>query len=79
MSGILLQGRWKAEASGRHYVQSGRQLLIGSQLPPLVTQLAQRVQSLGARGAVEAGSRRPLGLVIAGDDRTYCGVCSTPG
>ena len=44
---ILLRGRWKAEASGRHYVQSGRQLLIGSQLPPLVTQLAQRVQSLG--------------------------------
>ena len=33
----------------------------------------------GARGAVEAGSRRPLGLVIAGDDRTYCGVRSTPG
>ena len=47
MSDILLRGRWKAEASGRHYVQSGRQLLIGSQLPPLVTQLAQRVQSLG--------------------------------
>ena len=34
---------------------------------------------IGARGAVEAGSRRPLGLVIAGDDRTYCGVRSTPG
>lgn len=47
MSDILLRGRWKAESSGRHYVQAGRQMLIGSALPPLITRIAQRVGSLG--------------------------------
>ena len=47
MSDILLRGRWKAESSGRHYVQAGRQLLIGSAAPPLVTRLAQRITALG--------------------------------
>ena len=47
MSDILLRGRWKAESSGRHYVQAGRQLLIGSAVPPLVTRLAQRITALG--------------------------------
>ena len=48
MSDILLRGRWKAESSGRHYVQAGRQLLIGSAVPPLVTRIAQRITELGA-------------------------------
>ena len=47
MSDILTRGRWKAESSGRHYVQAGCQLLIGSALPPLVTRIAQRVAQLG--------------------------------
>ena len=47
MSDILLRGRWKAESSGRHYVQAGRQMLIGSALPPLITRIAERVRSLG--------------------------------
>ena len=47
MSDILLRGRWKAESSGRHYVQAGRQMLIGSALPPLIMRIAQRVGSLG--------------------------------
>ena len=47
MSDILLRGRWKAESSGRHYVQAGRQLLIGSAVPPLVTRIAQRITALG--------------------------------
>ena len=47
MSDILLRGRWKAESSGRHYVQAGRQLLIGSAVPPLVTRIAQRITELG--------------------------------
>ena len=47
MSDILLRGRWKAESSGRHYVQAGRQLLIGSAVPPLATRLAQRITALG--------------------------------
>ena len=47
MSDILLRGRWKAESSGRHYVQAGRQLLIGSAVPQLVTRIAQRITVLG--------------------------------
>ena len=47
MSDILLRGRWKAESSGRHYVQAGRQLLIGSAVPQLVTRIAQRITALG--------------------------------
>ena len=45
MSDILLRGRWKAESSGRHYVQAGRQLF--SAVPPLVTRIAQRITELG--------------------------------
>ena len=47
MSDILLRGRWKAESSGRHYVQAGRQMLIGSALPMLIARIAQRIGNLG--------------------------------
>ena len=30
-----------------HYVQAGRQMLIGSALPPLITRIAQRIGNLG--------------------------------
>ena len=43
MADILLRGRWKVESSGKHYIQAGRQLLLGLQLPPEVTALACRI------------------------------------
>ena len=44
---ILLQGRWKAESSGKHYIQAGRQLLLGLDLPQEVTVLASRIEEIG--------------------------------
>ena len=44
---ILTRGRWKAESSGRHYIQSGRQLLLGISLPVLVHQIATKLRSIG--------------------------------
>ena len=37
MSTILVRGRWAAESSGRHYIQSGRQLLLAQNMPAAVT------------------------------------------
>ena len=31
---LLVRGRWAADASGRHYIQSGRQLLLSLALLP---------------------------------------------
>ena len=79
MSDILLRGRWRAEASGRHLRAVGAPAAYRQSAAPSCDAAGAAGPVIGARGAVEAGSRRPLGLVIAGDDRTYCGVRSTPG
>ena len=44
MSRILNRGRWAVESSGRHYIQSGRQLLLAQELPPTVIDLARRLE-----------------------------------
>jgi len=49
MPDILVRGRWSAESSGRHYVQSGRQLLLGLSLPAEVAFLARQLERLGLR------------------------------
>ena len=47
MADILLRGRWKVESSGKHYIQAGRQLLLGLDLPQEVTVLASRIEEIG--------------------------------
>jgi len=47
MAAILERGRWAVEGSGRHYIQSGRQLLLSLGLPPAVATLARKVQVVG--------------------------------
>ena len=47
LSDILTRGRWKVESSGRHYIQSGRQMLLGLAMPGEVAQLASRVGQSG--------------------------------
>ena len=38
---ILHRGRWASTKSARHYVQSGRALLLAEEVPPLATTLAR--------------------------------------
>ena len=47
MSTILVRGRWAAESSGRHYTQSGRQLLLAQNMPTAVADLARRIERVG--------------------------------
>ncbi len=47
MGDILVRGRWAVDSSGRHYVQAGRQMLLGLALPPEVGRLADRVMRAG--------------------------------
>ena len=47
MSRILPRGRWAVESSGRHYIQSGRQLPLAQELPPHVIDLARRLEQAG--------------------------------
>ena len=44
---LLVRGRWAVEASGRHYIQSGRQLLLSLALPPEISTLARGYRALG--------------------------------
>jgi len=59
MSAILLRGRWAVESSGRHYIQAGRQLLLGIALPAVVHELARRLMShcLGILAAPDLAAR----------------------
>ena len=47
LSAILIRSRWVVESSGRHYIQSGRQLLLALILPAEVSLLARRVAAVG--------------------------------
>ena len=44
---LLVRGRWAVEASGRHYIQSGRQLLLSLALPAEISTLARGYRALG--------------------------------
>ena len=61
MADILLRGRWKVESSGKHYIQAGRQLLLGLQLPPEVTALACRIEEVGLVHLFDADLADQLG------------------
>ena len=44
---LLVRGRWAADASGRHYIQSGRQLLLSLALPAEIAMLARALRAVG--------------------------------
>jgi len=50
-------GRWAVESSGRHYIQSGRQLLLSMSLPSNVAALARALRTLGVGALVEQDLR----------------------
>ena len=56
---ILVRGRWASDTSGRHYIQSGRQLLLSLVLPASVADLARRLIAVGP-GALLAPNLRDL-------------------
>ena len=57
---ILLRGRWKAEGSGRHYIQAGRQMLLALALPRIVVRLAGRVSEIGLVALIDPDLRHRL-------------------
>ncbi len=61
---LLVRGRWAVESSGRHYIQSGRQLLLGMSLPPPVAVMAQTLPAVGVAALVEPDLRERL-LVVS--------------
>ena len=60
MSRILTRGRWAVESSGRHYIQSGRQLLLAQDLPPTVIDIARRLELAGIESLVALDLRARL-------------------
>ena len=54
---LLVQGRWAVESSGRHYIQSGRQLLLSMSLPASVAALARALRTIGVGALVEQDLR----------------------
>ena len=60
MSRILTHGRWAVESSGRHYIQSGRQLLLAQELPQTVIDLARRLERAGVESLIAPDLRARL-------------------
>ena len=60
MSRILTRGRWAVESSGRHYIQSGRQLLLAQELPQTVIDLARRLERAGVESLIARDLRARL-------------------
>jgi integrase len=56
---IIVRGRWAYDASARHYIQGGRQLLLSLVLPDYVSDMARRLTALGP-GALLAPNLRDL-------------------
>ena len=44
---LLVHGRWAADASGRHYIQSSRQLLLALALPADIAMMARALRAVG--------------------------------
>ena len=44
---LLVRGRWAADASGRHYIQSGRQMLLALALPAEIAMMARALRAVG--------------------------------
>ena len=49
---VVGRGRWAADASGRHYIQSGRQLLLSLALPADIGQVARALRDVGLAAIV---------------------------
>ena len=60
MSRILNRGREAVESSGRHYIQSGRQLLLAQELPQTVIDLARRLERAGVESLIAPDLRARL-------------------
>ena len=60
MPRILTRGRWAVESSGRHYIQSGRQLLLAQELPPPVIDFARRLDGAGVDSLLARDLRERL-------------------
>ena len=60
MPRILTRGRWAVESSGRHYIQSGRQLLLAQELPPTVIDLSRRLERAGVESLLSRDLRARL-------------------
>ena len=60
MSRILTRGRWAVESSDRHYIQSGRQLLLAQELPQTVIDLARRLERAGVESLIARDLRARL-------------------
>ena len=54
---LLVRGRWAVESSGRHYIQSGRQLLLSMSLPNSVAGLARALRIIGVGALIEPDLR----------------------
>ena len=61
---LLVRGRWAVESSGRHCIQSVRQLLLGMSLPPPVAVMAQALRAVGVAALVEPDLRERV-LVVS--------------
>ena len=51
---LLVRGRWAADASGRHYIQSGRQMLLSLALPAEIAHLAGALRDVGLLALLSA-------------------------
>ena len=71
---LLVRGRWAVESSGRHYIQSGRQLLLSIFLPSNVAALARALRTIGVGALVEQDLRE---RVLVG--REVAHECEPPG
>ena len=60
LADVLTRGRWKAERSGRHYIQAGRQLLLTQRLPVAASALAKRLMATDLLAIVATDVRATL-------------------
>ena len=44
---LLVRGRWAADASSRHCIQSGRQLLLALAMPADIAMMARALRAVG--------------------------------
>ena len=59
---LLVRGRWAADASGRHYIQSGRQMLLALALPAEIAMMALALRAVGIAALASPDFRSRLAL-----------------
>jgi len=60
LADIMTRGRWAATTSAQHYLQAGRQLLLGIALPAEASELARRLHRVGLVAVLAADFREQL-------------------